>query len=383
MTGKMTGIPLVDLRAQYRAHREEFNRAVTRCAESARFIGGEEHEAFAAEFADYCGGGHVAPCGNGTDALTLAIIGLLGPGDGTAEIITVSHTFIATVEAIVNAGYRPRLVDIDPATYCMDPDSLAAAVGNDTRAVVPVHLYGRMAPMDAIMAIAGKNGLAVIEDAAQAHGAAWKGKGPGQWGDAACFSFYPGKNLGAWGDGGAVFTRNSALAGRVAMYADHGRSGKYRHEFLAVNSRLDSIQAAILRVKLRHLKDWTEARNRVAAWYGERLAGLPGVTTPAASTNDGDARHVYHLYVVRLMGKDRDRDGVLEKLREMGIGAGVHYPLPVHEQPALSHLGMAPGDLPETHKAAGEIISLPMYPELTEDQVGRVAAALRKAVGRE
>ncbi len=374
----MTGIPLVDLKAQYRAHREEFDRAVAECAESARFIGGEEHQAFAAEFADYCGGGHVALCGNGTDALTLAILGLLGPGDGRAEIITVSHTFIATVEAIVSAGYRPRLVDIDPATYCMDPASLAAAVGKDTRAVVPVHLYGRMAPMDAIMEIAGKNGLSVIEDAAQAHGAAWKGKGPGQWGDAACFSFYPGKNLGAWGDGGAVFTGNSALAARVAMHADHGRSGKYRHEFLAVNSRLDGLQAAILRVKLRHLDDWTVARNRVAAWYGERLAGLPGVTIPAADAR-GDARHVYHLYVVRLMGKDRD--GVLEKLRRCGIGAGVHYPLPLHEQPALSHLGMAPGDLPHTHKAAGEIISLPMYPELTEDQVDRVAAALGKAVG--
>ena len=374
MTGKMTGIPLVDLQAQYRAHKEEFDRAVIKCAASARFIGGEEHKAFAAEFADYCGGGHVAPCANGTDALTLAIIGLLGPGDGAAEIITVSHTFIATVEAIVNAGYRPRLVDIDPANFCMDPDSLAAAVGKNTRAVVPVHLYGRLAPMDAIMEIAGKNGLMVIEDAAQAHGAAWKGKGPGQWGDAACFSFYPGKNLGAWGDGGAVFSRDSALAERVAMRANHGRSGKYRHEFLAVNSRLDGLQAAVLRVKLRHLKDWTEARNRVAAWYGERLAGLPGITIPAA---DGDARHVSHLHVVRL----GDRDGVLEKLRQGGIGAGVHYPLPLHEQPALRHLGMAPDDLPETHKAAGEVISLPMYPELTEDQVERVVAALKKAVG--
>ena len=365
-----TMIPLVDLRAQYLAHREELDAAVAECVENARFIGGPDHEAFAGEFADWCGGGHVALVGNGTHALEFTLRELLGPGDGLGEVITVSHTFIATGGAIAAAGYKPVFVDVDPRTCLMDTAALEAAIRPDTRAIVPVHLYGQMVEMDKVMSVARHHGLKVIEDAAQAHGAGWQGKRPGEWGDAACFSFYPGKNLGAWGDGGAVFTRDADLASRIARHADHGREDKYRHDMAATNSRLGGIQAAVLRVKLRHLDEWNEARRQVSAWYDELLNGEDTVERNATHE---DAVHVRHLYVVQV----DDRDRVLAGLKEKGIHAGVHYPIPLHEQPVFSELGYAPEDLPVTSHAAHRVLSLPLYPELESSDAERVVLTLK------
>ncbi len=371
MTAKM--IPLVDLRAQYLAHKQELDAALAECVENARFIGGPDHEAFAGEFADWCGGGHVALVGNGTQALEFALRELLGPGDGLGEVITVSHTFIATGGAIVNAGYRPVFVDVDPRTGLMDVAALEAAIRPDTRAIVPVHLYGQMVEMDKVMSVARHHGLKVVEDAAQAHGAGWQGKRPGEWGDAACFSFYPGKNLGAWGDGGAVFTRDADLAGRIIRYADHGREDKYRHDVAGTNSRLDGIQAAVLRVKLCHLEQWNEARRNVAAWYDELLNGEDAIAP--VETSEG-AVHVRHLYVVQI----DDRDRVLVALKEKGIHAGVHYPTPLHEQPVFAGLGYAPEDLPVTSQAARRVLSLPLYPELERVDAERVVSTLKEVL---
>ncbi len=369
----MSRIPLVDLQAQYLAHKQEFDAAIAGCLARASFIGGHDHEAFAGEFADWCGGGHVALLGNGTQALEFVLRELFGPGEGVGKIITVSHSFIATGEAIVNAGYRPVFVDVDPRTCLMDPDALEAAIRPDTRAIVPVHLYGQMAEMDKIMAIAKHHGLKVIEDAAQAHGAKWQGKGPGQWSDAACFSFYPGKNLGAWGDGGAVFTRDAGLVARIARYANHGREDKYRHDMAGTNSRLDGLQAAVLRVKLRHLEVWNEARRNVAAWYDELLDGDETITR--IETRD-DAVHARHLYVVQI----DDRDRVLAVLKEKGIHTGAHYPVPLHEQPVFSGLGYAPEDFPVTSHAARRVLSLPLYPELERVDAECVISALMEAL---
>jgi dTDP-4-amino-4,6-dideoxygalactose transaminase len=367
-------IPLVDLSAQYAAHEAEFNAALKDCLTRSSFIGGPDHAAFAEEFANWCGGGHVALVGNGTDALNLALVETLGPGDGTNEVITVSHTFIATTEAITAAGYQPVLVDVDPDTYLMDLAALEAAVGPKTRAIVPVHIYGQMTAMDRVAEIAEAHDLKVIEDAAQSHGATWNGDLPGTLGDAACFSFYPGKNLGAWGDGGAVFTRDSDLADRITRRANHGRRDKYLHDFEGMNSRLDGLQAAILRVKLRHIDDWNERRRQVAGWYDELLAGHNAIKLPTTATG---ARHVYHLYVVQVDA----REDVRQRMDAGGIGVGVHYPVPVHEQPASAYLGLAPDALPVTSNIAKRILSLPIYPEMTRDQVERVAQTLIEAVG--
>lgn len=370
----MSKIPLVDLGAQYSAHKHEFDAAMAECLGRTSFVGGPDHKAFAQEFAEWCGGGSVALVGNGTDALELAIVELLGAGDGEGEILTVSHTFIATGEAILNAGYRPRFVDIDPATYLMDLDAMEAAIGQQTRAIIPVHIYGQMLAMDRVADVAARHGLKVIEDAAQAHGARWKGQRPGTWGDAACFSFYPGKNLGAWGDGGAVFSRDAALIHRIEMRANHGRTDKYLHEFIGRNSRLDGVQAAILRVKLRHIDDWNEKRRQVAAWYDELLAGDNAVTLPVVHP---EAQPVFHLYVVGVDERERVRAAMVED----GIGVGVHYPVPLHEQPACTDLGYLAEDLPHTHEAGSRILSLPIFPEMTREQAERVALSLKRAVG--
>ncbi|MFN3349800.1 DegT/DnrJ/EryC1/StrS family aminotransferase [Pseudorhodoplanes sp.] len=366
-------IPLVDLKAQYARHRPELDEAVQRVAANTSFIGGAEHEAFAREFAAWCGDGHVALVGNGTDALELAVIELLGEGDGKGEIVTTSHTFIATAESIANAGYRPVFCDIDEGTCLTPPDAIERAITANTRAIMPVHLYGQMADMPAIRAIADRYGLKVIEDAAQAHGAVFDGIGVGELGDAACFSFFPGKNLGAWGDAGAVYARDKALIERINRRANHGRTDKYLHDYQGVSSRLDTLQAAILRVKLRHIDDWNRARRQVASWYDELLSGQNGVALPVT---DPRATSVFHLYVVKI----DDRDRVRETLNAAGIGAGVHYPVPVHEQPAFRHLGHAPGDFPVTSRVARRVLSLPIYPEITRAQVERVAAALIDAV---
>lgn len=366
-------IPLVDLAAQYRAHKDELDAAVSNCLARNSFIGGPDSKAFAEEFATWCGGGHAVPVGNGTDALELTISELLGKGDGESEIITVSHTFIGTTEPIETAGYRPVFVDIDPDTYLMDLDAVRAAIGPRTVAIIPVHLYGRMLDIKELMAIADQHGLKVIEDAAQAHGASFDGVRPGQISHAATFSFYPGKNLGAWGDGGAVFTTDEALAKRISMAANHGRIDKYLHEFAGRNSRLDGVQAAVLRVKLRHIDNWTERRRCVAGWYTELLSSFSNsIKLPAPH---GKANPVYHLYVVEV----QDRDRVLSVLHENNIGAGIHYPVPLHEQPAYRHLGYDALSLPATHVAAGRILSLPIFPEITREDVERVAACLIEA----
>jgi dTDP-4-amino-4,6-dideoxygalactose transaminase len=372
----MSKIPLVDLHAQYINHQEEFDAAIKKCIHSSSFIGGDDHRAFAEEFEDFCGGGHVALCGNGTDALALAILELLGQGHESEEIITVSHTFIATAEAITQVGYTPVFVDIHPDTCLMNVDLLEEAITPRTKAIIPVHLYGQMVPMDAVMEIAKRYGLAVIEDAAQAHGAKWQGRGPGHWGDAACFSFYPGKNLGAWGDGGAVFSRDQGLIERLRMRTNHGRKAKYEHEFVGVNSRLDGLQAAILRVKLRHLNDWNAKRRQVAVWYHQLLGGLNHIKLPSIAE---DAEHVFHLYVVQV----EDRDRVYAFLHEQGVGAGIHYPIPLHEQPAYAYLKVPSKSLPETDKIACRIISLPIYPEMRREQVEAVVYTLRNGIVRE
>jgi dTDP-4-amino-4,6-dideoxygalactose transaminase len=366
-------IALVDLRAQYMRYREELDAAVRRVASSASFIGGEEHDAFAKEFAAWCGGGGVALVGNGTDALTLALIEVLGAGDGKGEIVTASHTFVATAEAIVNAGYRPVFADIDPATCLMSAETIEQVVTPATRAIVPVHLYGQMLDMRALRAQADRLGLAIVEDAAQAHGASRDRVRPGELSEAACFSFYPGKNLGCWGDGGAVLSSNKALIERIDRRANHGRSSKYLHEMQGVNSRLDALQAAILRTKLPHLKEWNNARRRIAARYGELLGRENCIQTPAV---DPKADHVFHLYVIQIDNRDRVR----QYLDDRKIFAGLHYPVPVHEQPAFASLGYKPGDLPHSSRAARRVLSLPIYPEITDAQVKRVAETLIEAV---
>jgi dTDP-4-amino-4,6-dideoxygalactose transaminase len=369
-------IPLVDLRAQYQRIKAQVDEAIDRVLDRSAFIGGEEVESFATEFAAYCAAPeglslHCATCGNGTDALYLALRALgIGPGD---EVITVAHTFIATAEAISLTGARPVFVDVFDDTLLMAPNRLEEAVTPRTRAVVAVHLYGQPCDMDAILDVARRHDLRVVEDAAQAHGASWRGRRVGTLGDAACFSFYPGKNLGAYGDGGAVVSRDKDLIGQVRRLANHGRLEKYTHEIEGVNSRLDGIQAAVLRVKLRHLDRWNAERQEIAALYLERLRDqefiLPTVHPHAVP--------VWHLFVVQTSGRER----VQAELKRRGVATGVHYPLPLHLQPAYQHLPYREGSFPLTERAAARILSLPIYPEMTEDQVAQVCDALREVCG--
>ena len=362
--------PFLDLKAQYKSIREELESAIHAVITSAAFVGGEEVRHFETEFAQYCEARACAGVGNGTDALHLTLRALgIGLGD---EVITVAHTFIATVEAISIAGATPILVDVCNDTLLMDPQLLEPAITPRTKAIIPVHLYGRPCQMDLILEIAGKYGLKVVEDAAQAHGARWMGRRVGSLGDAACFSFYPGKNLGAYGDGGAVVSNDEALVHRVRMLANHGRQEKFLHEVAGFNSRLDTLQAAILRVKLRHLDDWNRARRRHAAHYLEALRdsslGLPEVAL--------EADPVWHLFVVRSPERDRLRT----LLKSRSIETGCHYPMPIHMQPAYRHLGIPRGALPFTENAAAEVLSLPMYAEMTDDQVEHVAEEVRRCV---
>jgi dTDP-4-amino-4,6-dideoxygalactose transaminase len=364
----MTVVPLVDLKAQYQTIQPEIDSAVARVIAHTGFIGGQEVKDFEAAFAAYQRTTHCVGVASGTAALFLVLKALgIGKGD---EVITSPHTFIATVEAILQAGAAPVFVDIDPVTFNLDPNQIEAAITPRTKAIMPVHLYGQIADMDAIMAIAQRHGLRVIEDAAQAHGAELNGKRAGAWGDAACFSFYPGKNLGAYGDGGAVCTNDPALADRVAKLRDHGRTSKYEHDLVGYGERLDALQAAILRAKLPHLDAWNDARRRHAGWYDQALHNLPGVCTPAQMPG---ARHVYHIYCIAVSG---DRDALLKGLNQGGVGAGVHYPVPLHMQPALRFLGYEPGAFPHTERAAASIISLPIYPEMTTEQASLVVETL-------
>jgi dTDP-4-amino-4,6-dideoxygalactose transaminase len=365
-------IPLVDLKAQYAALKPEIDAAVQRVLDSAAFILGREVEEFEHAFAAHCGAQHAIGVASGTGALHLALLACgVEPGH---EVITTPHTFIATAEAISHTGARPVFVDIDPATYNLDPALVEAAVGPRTRAIVPVHLYGRPADMDGLLDVAGRHGLRVIEDAAQAHGARYKGRRVGTWGDVGCFSFYPGKNLGAYGDGGLVTTNDAQIADRIRMLRDHGRKDKYAHQVFGYGERLDALQAAVLQVKLRHLDEWNNARRRAAHRYRSLLDGSP-VVLPA---DPGDAESVYHLFVIRVP----DRDRVLRDLKLGGIGAGVHYPIPLHLQEACAHLGYRPGSFPYAEAVANEVLSLPLYPEVSQSQQEEVAAVVRTSVGK-
>ena len=364
-------IPLVDLHAQYLTIKDEIDDAIARVISRSAFIGGEELRQFEKEFASYCEAKACVGVGNGTDALYLALRALnIGAGD---EVITVAHTFIATAETISLAGARPVFVDVKEDSMLMDPDRLETAITSRTRAIIPVHLYGQPCEMDRIMAIARRHSLKVIEDAAQAHGARWQGKRAGSMGDAACFSFFPGKNLGAFGDGGAVVSQDEKLIERIRALANHGRVDKYIHENEGVNSRLDGMNAAILRVKLRNLDAWNASRRRHAREYMELLRGSAAVL-PVVNPN---AESVWHLFVVKVP----ERDHIQARLNEQGIAAGVHYPVPLHCQPAYRHLKIAERALPITERVAESILSLPMYPELSQNQVSAISGALIDATG--
>jgi len=351
-------IPLVDLHAQYTAIQPAIDAAIHEVISTTSFIMGPAVRRFEEAFASFCGVQRCVGVSNGTAALELALRALdVAPGD---EVITAAHTFIATAEAISNVGAKPIFVDIDPATYTIDPAAAAAAITPATRLLLPVHLYGQPADMSAINQLAARHGLAVIEDAAQAHGATWQGARAGNLGTMACFSFYPGKNLGAYGDAGAVTTNDEALAERVRSLRNHGRRSKYIHDIVGTNERIDTLQAAILDAKLPYLADWTAARQRLAARYHELLADcdlqLPAVATGATSA--------WHLYVIRTP----HRDALLAHLKAAGVEAGIHYPVPLHLQPAYAHLGYRQGDLPVTEAVADSCLSLPLYPEMSSSQ---------------
>ena len=357
-------INIADPRSQYLAHKEEIDAAVARVLDSGLYILGPECEAFEREFAAWQGTNSCIGVGSGTDALHLALAALnIGAGD---EVITVSHTAVATVSAIELTGAEPVLVDIDPHTYTMNPQALEAAITPRSKAVIPVHLYGHPAAMPTIMAIAEHHRLFVVEDCAQAHGATLGGQKVGTFGHIACFSFYPTKNLGALGDGGAVTTDNAALAGKVRLLRQYGWENKFISEIPGWNSRLDELQAAVLRVKLPHLDEDNAKRGIIAGIYAEGLQEL-GLGLPAPRKGVG---HAYHLYVVRTPR----RDHVLAGLRERGVRAAIHYPQPVHLQPAYKRPGVS---LPETERAAGEILSLPMFPELNRGDVLSVTETLK------
>jgi len=365
-------VPFLDLKAQYETIKTEIQSAIFKVLDSAQFVLGEEVAAFEREFATYSGAPHGVAVNTGTSALHLAMLAAgIGPGD---EVITVPHTFVATAAAVKYTGARPVFVDIDPATFTMDAARIEAAITPRTRAILPVHLYGHPADMDPILEIARRRRLLVIEDAAQAHGAKYKGRPVGCLGDLGCFSFYPGKNLGACGEGGLVTTANEQYARTIRMLRDWGQDRKYHHLLAGYNYRMEGIQGAVLRVKLRHLEKWTEARRLHAGRYRELLADC-GVGIPAEASW---ARHVYHVYAVRTP----DREALMKALGERGVQTAIHYPVPVHLQPAYADPAHAQGSFPHSEKAAREVVSLPMFPEMTPAQQEQVSSALR-AIARQ
>lgn len=362
-------IQFVDLQTQYQNLKPEIDAAIAKICARGDFILGEDVKLFEEEFAAFCKAPHCVSLANGTEALHLALLACdIGPGD---EVITCTHTFIATAIAIHATGAKPVLVDCDPQYYTIDPAQVERAITHRTKAIIPVHLYGQPADMDPILEIAKRRGLRVIEDACQAHGAEYKGRRCGTLGDIAAFSFYPGKNLGAYGDGGAITTSNKDLAEKVWLLRNYGQRVKYEHTIKGVNSRLDTIQAAILRIKLQHLEKWNEARRQAAAQYDQQLAGS-GLVLPKRAPY---AQHVYHLYVVQTP----DRKKLQSALDAANASHGIHYPIPVHLQQAFADLGHQPGSFPVCEALAPKLVSLPMFPELTGEQIQRVAAACRKA----
>jgi dTDP-4-amino-4,6-dideoxygalactose transaminase len=360
-------IPLLDLKAQYAGIKDELDAAVLETLASGAYVSGPKVDAFEQRFAAYCGAREAVAMNSGTSALHLALMALgIGPGD---EVVAPAMTFVATVAAIRYAGATPVLADVDPLTWNIDPAAIERAITPRTQAIMPVHLHGRMADMDAIMAIARRHGLLVIEDAAQAHGAEWHGRGAGTIGDIGCFSFYPGKNLGACGEGGGAVTDRADLAMRMRKLRDWGQEGRYNHVEHAYNYRMDGIQGAILSVKLAHLARWTERRREVATLYDTLLADLP-IMMPARPTA---REHVYHVYAIR----HAERDRLAKGLADAGVATGLHYPRPVHLQPAYADLGAGPGSFPVAEALAAELLSLPIFPELTPAQQGQICTALR------
>ena len=366
-------IPFLDLKTQFREIEHEVLPMVKEAMENAAFIGGPQVTGFETEFAAFCDSKYGVGVNSGTDALRFALMAAgVGPGD---EVITVPHTFIATTEAISQVGAKPVFVDILPDTYNMNASKIQRAIGPKTKAVVPVHIYGQTADMDLILEIAKKKNLVVIEDACQAHGALYKGKKAGSMGLVGCFSFYPGKNLGAYGEGGAVVTQSEDIANKIRMIRDHGQGKKYFHDMEGYNGRLDAIQAGVLRIKLRRLPAWNEARRRNAQYYNELLSPVKGVTVPKEA--DG-CRHVYHLYVILV----DDRDGLQKYLNEKGIGTGLHYPVPLHLQKAYAYKGYKEDDFPMTESVAKRLLSLPMFPELTKAQIEYVADCIKQFMAK-
>jgi dTDP-4-amino-4,6-dideoxygalactose transaminase len=359
-------IPFVDLKAQYRGLKDEVNAAIQDVLESCQFTLGSEVAAFEEEFSAYCQAQYGIGVNTGTSALHLA---LLAAGIGAKdEVITVPFTFVATVAAIYYTGAKPVFVDIDPRTFTIDVKVIESAITDRTKAIMPVHLYGQPADMDPILEIAKRRGLVVIEDAAQAHGAEYKGRRVGSLGDMGCFSFYPGKNLGAYGEGGMVVTNNAEYTRIIRMLRDWGAEQKYQHVLKGYNFRMEGIQGAVLRVKLRHLEAWTEARRTAAVLYNELLSGS-GVPTPEAMSY---ARHVYHIYAIRTL----QRSEWQQTLQAKGIQTGIHYPIPVHLLPAYADLGYKKGDFPHSEQAADEVLSLPMFAELSRTQCKEVSEAV-------
>ncbi len=365
-------VPFVDLKAQYQTIKSEIEAAISRVVESGRYILGPEVENFEKDFAEYVGARFCVGVNSGTAALQLA---LMATGVGaTDEVIVPANTFFATAETVSTAGARPVFVDADAVAYTIDVSKIENAITPRTRAIIPVHLYGQPADLDPIFEIARRHNLSVIEDAAQAHGAEYKGHRVGALGDVGCFSFYPAKNLGAYGDAGAIVTDDDMVARRIRLLRDHGSDRKYYHEIVGYNFRLETLQAAVLAVKLRHLESWTRLRRRHAAQYHELLK-TSSLVLPRELEY---ARHVYHLYVVQ---SDR-RDELQRKLAAAGVQTGIHYPVPIHLQPAYSSLGYRAGDFPETEKQSQRLLSLPMFAELTDEQINLVAEALKHLEAR-
>jgi dTDP-4-amino-4,6-dideoxygalactose transaminase len=364
-------VPFLDLKSHHAPLRSELDDAIKEVIDECAFAGGPFVGRFEADFAAFCDSPHAIGVGSGTEALWLCLLASgIGPGD---DVITVPNTFMATAEAITYCGARPLFVDVDESTYTMDPAALENAVTPKTKAIIPVHLFGQPADMDPILEVARKHGLFVIEDACQAHGAEYKGRKAGTLADAGCFSFYPGKNLGAFGEAGAVVTSNAQLQEKIRVLREHGQVRKYYHSMIGWNCRMDGIQAAVLGVKLRHLKKFTELRRSHAAQYDRGLMGTDDLITPLHAAW---ARHVYHIYAIRVP----KRDQVMRRLAEKGVGSGVHYPVPVHLQEAYRSLGHQPGSFPVAERCAMEFVSLPMFPELTSAQIEIVVRAVKEAV---
>lgn len=369
----MKHIPLVDLKAQYLSIKKELDKAISDCIEKGRFIGGESVKIFEDRLARYCDIPYCAGCGNGTDALEISLK-VLGIGKGD-EVIVPAMTFMASAEAVINVGADVKLCDITKDTYLIDPELFEKSITTKTKAVIVVHLYGQMAEMDKIQAIARNNNLFIIEDSAQAIGASYNLKGPGHYGDIATFSFFPGKNLGAYGDAGAMITKNEDWYLNFKKIANHGRLNKFGHETIGRNSRLDTLQASILSVKLNHLVNWTKMRQQHAKKYLEMFESYKNITLPAVNLL---ASHAYHLFVIKVDAEIRN--AVLSSLKDNGIEAGIHYPQALHEIEAFNYLGHHPEDFPNAFALSKECISLPMYPELTMSHIEHIATHLKSNI---